>query len=264
MAGRKASEKIKAQRAAEARRKRRRNWLAGGGATVVVAAAVALSLALVGGGTPASGAPGTGTSNSISNAGGNLPLASLSTLGTLQPAPAAGATGPESVPLPTAAPLAGTAASTTGQTIDGVSCQTDEQTIFHIHAHLTIFVNGQPRQIPAGIGIPAAQATSTPDGEFVSTGSCFYWLHTHAADGIIHIESPVQRTYTLGEFFDEWGQPLSANQVGPASGHLTVIYNGQVYQGDPRVVPLTAHAQIQLEVGSPLVAPETITFPNGL
>ena len=29
-------------------------------------------------------------------------------------------------------------------------------------------------------------------------------------------------------------------------------------------IPLTKHAQIQLEVGSPLVAPEKITFPNGL
>jgi hypothetical protein len=30
----------------------------------------------------------------------------------------------------------------------------------------------------------------------------FTWLHTHAADDIIHTESPVNRTYTLGEFFD--------------------------------------------------------------
>jgi hypothetical protein len=28
-------------------------------------------------------------------------------------------------------------------------------------------------------------------------------------------------------------------------------------------VPLAAHAQIQLEVGAPLVAPETIDFPGG-
>ena len=42
------------------------------------------------------------------------------------------------------------------------------------------------------------------------------------------------------------------------------VYNGQVFQGDPRNIPLTAHAQIQLEVGTPLVAPEKITFPAGL
>jgi hypothetical protein len=37
-----------------------------------------------------------------------------------------------------------------------------------------------------------------------------------------------------------------------------------VYQGNPRNIPLTAHAQIQLEVGTPLVAPVSITWPSGL
>jgi hypothetical protein len=43
-----------------------------------------------------------------------------------------------------------------------------------------------------------------------------------------------------------------------------VIYNGQVYQGNPRNVPLNAHAQIQLQVGTPLVAPLSISWPGGL
>ncbi len=42
------------------------------------------------------------------------------------------------------------------------------------------------------------------------------------------------------------------------------IYNGQVYQGNPRDIPLTAHAQIQLQVDPPLVAPEQISWPSGL
>jgi hypothetical protein len=148
--------------------------------------------------------------------------------------------------------------------VDGISCQTSEQTLFHIHAHLTIFVNGSARQVPAGIGIPGAQAQSTPTGPFIDGGTCLYWLHTHAGDGIIHIESPVKRGYTLGEFFDVWGQPLGPGQAGPAKGKVTVIYNGRVYHGDPRAVPLTAHAQIQLEVGTPLVAPQSITWPSTL
>jgi len=152
----------------------------------------------------------------------------------------------------------------TGQQVDGISCQRNEQTLFHIHAHLAIFVNGAPRQIPAAIGIPGAKAQNTSSGPFISAGTCFYWLHTHAADGIIHIESPVQRTYTLGDFFDEWGQPLGPHQVGAAAGKVTAIYDGKVYQGNPRDIPLTAHAQIQLEVGSPLIAPQPITFPAGL
>jgi hypothetical protein len=166
--------------------------------------------------------------------------------------------------VPVAAPLASTATIAAGQPVDGITCDTSEQTLFHIHAHLTVFVSGQPRQVPAGIGIPAAVASSTPAGPFISGGTCFYWLHTHAADGIIHVESPVHRGYTLGEFFDEWRQPLGPDQVGPAKGHVTAIYNGQVYRGNPRDIPLTAHAQIQLEVGRPLIKPVSISWPGGL
>ena len=238
-------ERIARLRAEEARRKRRRLWLISGiAAVVVIAAAVGITLGVSGGG------------------GSGPDLAPISSLGALQAAPAAGGLGPEQVPVPPAAMLAGPSASVTGQNVDGIGCQSMEQTLFHIHAHLTVFVNGAARQVPAAIGIPGAQAQSTPAGPFVEQGTCFYWLHTHAADGIIHIESPVKRTYALGNFFDEWGQPLSASRVGPASGHVTALYNGQVFKGDPRDIPLTAHAQIQLEVGTPLVAPEQITFPQ--
>ncbi len=242
----KARERIARMRALEARRRRRRMWLAGIGAVAVAAAAaVAITLAVTGGGSA------------------QLKLAALSTLGKLSPAPSPGPAGPEGVPVPGAAPLA-TAGQIAGQRIDGISCQSSEQTIFHVHAHLTIFVNGSPRQIPAAIGIPGARAQNTAQGQFIASGNCFYWLHTHAADGIIHIESPVRRSYTLGNFFDEWGQPLGPGQVGPARGHVTAIYNGRVNQGNPRDIPLAAHAQIQLEVGTPLVAPVSITWPNGL
>ena len=243
-----AQERIARMRAEEARRRRRRLWLAAAGAAVVViAAAVGITLAVTGG-----------------SSGNGLPLAALSTLGNLQPPPAAGPAGPEGIPVPSGPALAGTSTAATGQTVDGISCQTAEQTVFHIHAHLTVFVNGSARQIPAAIGIPGAQATQTAQGPFIESGTCFYWLHTHAPDGIIHIESPVQRTYTLGNFFDEWGQSLGPDQVGPARGHVVAIYNGQVYTGNPRDIPLTAHAQIQLQIGTPLVAPEQITNWNGL
>jgi len=252
----KAAAKIAEMRAAEARRKRRQRWLIGAGAVVVVAAiAVGITLAVSNGGSPAA----TGGASTP-----KLKLASLSTLGTLQPAPSPGSLGPEQVPIPGAAALTGTSTKATGQKVDGIGCSSSEQTLFHIHAHLTIFVNGSPRQVPAGIGIPGAKAQNSAQGPFVSSGTCFYWLHTHAADGIVHIESPVQRTYTLGNFFDEWGQPLGPGQVGPDKGHVTAIYNGHLYEGNPRDIPLTKHAQIQLEVGTPLVAPETITFPSGL
>jgi hypothetical protein len=241
-----AREQIARMKAEQTRRRRRRLWLAGALAVVLIAAAA------------------TGITLAVSGGGPALPLAPLSTLGQLGPAPAAGALGPEGVPQPGAAALAGPPASVTGQAVDGISCQSSEQTVFHIHAHLTIFVDGVARQVPAAIGIPGGQAQNTAQGPFIDTGTCFYWLHTHAADGIIHIESPVHRTYTLGNFFDEWRQPLGPDRVGPASGHVIALDNGQVYRGNPRDIPLTAHAQIQLEVGTPLVAPEKITFPQGL
>jgi hypothetical protein len=232
--------KIAQMKALEAQRRRRRTMIAGIGAAVLAVAAVTAIILAV-----------TRTSSSSPAAGSapGLKLAALSTLGTLRPAPAAGAAGPEGVPVPAAAPLAGTASDATGAKTDGVSCQSSEQSLFHIHAHLTIFVNGAARQIPADVGI---------------TSSCLYWLHTHDADGIIHIESPVRRTFTLGQFFDEWGQPLGPDTLGAVSGHLTALYNGKAYQGNPRDIPLNAHAQIQLEIGTPLTAPETITFPSGL
>jgi hypothetical protein len=194
-----------------------------------------------------------------------LPLSSLSTLGHLDPAAAAGPLGPESVPIPAGAALARARMLTTGEQIDGITCQAGEQVLFHIHAHLTIFVQGVARQVPAGVGIaPPYQVEATPQGAFVAGAPCFMWLHTHAADGIIHTESPIERTYTLGDFFDIWGQRLDREHVGPARGHVTALFNGHVFTGNPRRIPLLAHAQIQLDVGKPLVAPERITFPRGL
>jgi hypothetical protein len=249
---------LEESRQAQQRRKRRLRLAAWGGAVVVVAGAgLGLGLGLSGS-SPASGAvAGAGAS-----AAGAASYGPLSSLGTLTAAPAPGSAGPENVPIPSAPALAGTSAATAGQAIDGISCNSSEQTVFHIHTHLTIFVNGQQRQVPAGIGIPNAVAQQTQGGPFVTSGSCFYWLHTHAADGIIHIESPVQRTYTLGEFFDEWGQPLGPGQVGPAQGKVTVIVNGQVFKGNPRDVPLGSHENLQVEVGTPLVTPETINWSS--
>jgi hypothetical protein len=96
----------------------------------------------------------------------------------------------------------------------------------------------------------------------VTQGECLSWLVTRFADGIIHVEAPVKRDFTLGEFFDVWGQPLGHDVAGAAHGPVTAIVNGSVWTGDPRSIPLREHTQIQLEVGRPLIAPETITFPG--
>jgi hypothetical protein len=227
---------------------RRRLAWAGAG---VAAAATGIAVAFAGGGSVAAGAPGG--------------LLSPSVLGSLRPAPPPGPDGYEGVPVPSAAPLAGTAAIAAGREVDGISCQSNFRLLFHWHAALTVFANGKQSQVPAGIGIVGPQEAKNPKGQpYIKEGKCFYWLHTHAPDGVIHIESPVHRGFTLGDFFDEWGLPLSTDQVGPAKGHVTVFYDGKVYQGNPRDVPLVDKAQIQLDVGTPLIAPDLIAFPKSL
>ncbi len=199
----------------------------------------------------------------IAHAG--LPVAPLSKAGHLVPTPLAGKEGPEQVPIPSGKTLAEPVAVTLGEKIDGITCQRTENVAYHIHAHLTIFVDGKAFQIPYGIGIgPPLSGVRTPVGAFVNGGSCFMWLHTHVADGVIHIESPKFTTYTLGQFFAVWGQKLSRTRVGPKRGAVTAFYDGKDWTGNPAAIPLTPTAQIQLDVGSPIVAPEHITFPKGL
>jgi hypothetical protein len=170
--------------------------------------------------------------------------------------------GSEGVPIPAGPVL--TSPVTTGRPIDGIQCSGGEQVAFHIHAHLTVFVNGVAQEVPAAVGIANPIAEDTARGPFIGSGSCFYWLHTHAADGIIHIESPVTASYHLGQFFDIWGLPTGPSQLGTATGPITAFYDGRHWTGDLRDIPLTAHAQIQLDVGSPLASPESIRFPSGL
>ena len=193
------------------------------------------------------------------------PLSALSTLGKLDPIASTGPLGPEGIPIPRASALAPPRSLANGQQIDGITCQASEQVLFHIHAHLTIFVHGAPRQVPAGIGIARPyEVEQAASGKFIGGATCFMWLHTHSGDGVIHTESPIERTYTLGNFFDIWGQPLSRLRVGPARGPVAALIDGRVFTGNPREIPLLPHAQIQIEVGTPLLAPEHITFPPGL
>ena len=175
--------------------------------------------------------------------------------------PTPGPAGPEVVPIPQVPVLARPQALKLNQTVDGIKCQLAEKLAFHIHAHLAIFVNGKQKQVPFGIGIgPPLKGQNFPAGPFVTEGSCFSWMHTHAADGIIHEEAPVQQTFTLGQFVAVWGIKLSTTQVGPAHGKVTTLVNGKVWSGDPNKIPLTDHALIQLDVGSPLVGEQKVGF----
>jgi len=148
-----------------------------------------------------------------------------------------------------------------GQTIGGIEGSSREMLQVHVHAHLSLFYKGQQIAIPYGIGI--VQPFQVNNG-FVGMGAGIYWLHTHDATGIIHVESPDSRTYTLGQFFDIWGQPLGPKNVACLTGTVRAYVDGKPYTGNPRGIVLSAHTQITLQVGTPFVTPPVYTFPAGL
>lgn len=175
--------------------------------------------------------------------------------------------------------VTGTAPYMSGKAIDGVGCDDLQQIAVHYHAHLAISINGQPQLIPPDVGRQSAT-------------QCLYWLHTHAEpdNGIIHIEAPSEKAFSLYQFFDIWGQPFTrSNLMGhpiDAQHPLTVyVYTPtpdqqnqwnpeqpftvtppgslQPYTGNPRQIVFKAHQLIYLEYGTPVVQPPAFTFAAG-
>ncbi len=138
----------------------------------------------------------------------------------------------------------------TGQPVAGISCDAMEGQRIHIHQHLLILDHGHSVPVPYDVGRPAGN-------------QCLYWLHTHTPDGVIHIESPANRTFTLGDFFAIWGQPLSTTRAATAfakeGSKLKVWVDGKPYAGDPAKIPLVAHADIVIEAGPPFPTPPKFT-----
>jgi hypothetical protein len=118
---------------------------------------------------------------------------------------------------------------------------------YHVHSHLSIFLNGEALAIPREIGI----LEPTP------TTGCFYSLHTHDLSGRIHVEAAAPATFTLGQLFSIWGQPLSSTDIAGLSGMPVVVYvtdNGVVTQntGDWSTIELTSHREITIQIGTPI------------
>ena len=165
----------------------------------------------------------------------------------------------------------------TGATIDNIPCDQGEHLQVHYHVQLQMYVNG-------------AQQTFPSDAGRQSNTGCYYWLHTHAGDGLVHVEVPADGTFTVGQFFDIWGQPLSTTQLLNTkvdSTHKMTIYvfsptadqltnkdtnnpftvsppsNLQPYTGDPRKIQLKPNEVVYIEIGT-VVAPTPYSFAAGL
>ncbi len=116
-----------------------------------------------------------------------------------------------------------------------------EGTTMHIHSHVGISINGKTIKIPADIGVNRISG-------FMSS------IHTHEQNGIVHIESPVIRTFTLGQFFDVWGVRFSSDCIGgycsDSKTSLSVYVDGKKYNGNPRIIPLKERGSIFVMYGN--------------
>ena len=133
-----------------------------------------------------------------------------------------------------------------------------EGTALHIHQHLDVYVDGRKVMVPAGIGIDPAVGYAP--------------LHTHDPSGVIHVESPTVRTYTLGDFFAVWGVRFTPSCLGGycAGGgrRLRLFVDGRAYRGDPTTLALAPHQELVVAFGTaaqlPSPIPSTYQFPPGL
>lgn len=75
---------------------------------------------------------------------------------------------------------------------------TDMATEYHIHPELSIFVNGEEISVPNNLGVTSVGMTA---------------IHTHDEKSIIHVESPIKKDFTLGDFFAVWGKDFSSTQL---------------------------------------------------
>jgi hypothetical protein len=128
----------------------------------------------------------------------------------------------------------------------------------HIHEHLDIYVNGKHATVPALIGIKR-KGNSYELAE----------LHTHATDGVIHLESERTQSFSLGQFFGVWGLNLAKNCVGnlcSPPGEFAVYVNGKKIppRADPVRLVLQSHDEIALVYGTPPAnIPSSYNFPAG-
>jgi hypothetical protein len=136
-------------------------------------------------------------------------------------------------------PAGNTSTGGNGSNVDGLICAPNMSALYHVHAHLAIFKDGQWLAMPANVGI---------------LSSCDYEMHTHDQTGIIHIETPTFKKFTLGQFFDIWGEPLTSTNVAGVTGTVVAYINdngdSRRYMGDLRDIELTSLRDITLQIGT--------------
>ncbi len=128
--------------------------------------------------------------------------------------------------------------------------------------HVEVFAANRVMLLPAGIG--ASRPLGYSAGR-ITRARCFGALVTIDPTGLVLVRRGAH--LPLSELFRSWGQPLSSTRVAsfraPRGEHVAVFVGGRRWHGDPRRVPLTAHAEIVLEVGPHVPPHSSYEFPLG-
>ena len=137
-----------------------------------------------------------------------------------------------------------------GNRVMGLSCGYMVET-YHVHTHLTFFLDGDQLALPRKIGYVEPRPGS----------DCYYPLHTHDMTGKIHVEATAPAVFTLGQFFAIWGQPLEPTNMAGYTDLPVVIYIVDVmedgrtrtasrYEGDFHAIELKSRRGIVVQIGS--------------
>lgn len=110
----------------------------------------------------------------------------------------------------------------------------------HYHAHIDVFHNGEPVDVPAGIGVDFKAKRISP-------------LHTHYPTGVIHVEAEEDEIFTLGQFLTEWGLRQSADCIADicAPAPMEVYVNGEKQDVPVSELQIRPDIQIALILGTP-------------
>lgn len=169
-----------------------------------------------------------------------------------------------------------------GQTVDGMPCASTMPNTYHVHSFAGIIINGRQLALPDGIGMknPGADGTYAGAPNWTEYASCYYYIHTHDASGVFHVESPQSvapstSIYTLGNAFDVWGMKLSSTQIGSYTGTVRAyvaqvpLHTPQIvtsyytlYSGNPASIPIKSHTTTWLEIGPYYVTPSHLPVIN--
>jgi hypothetical protein len=138
---------------------------------------------------------------------------------------------------------------------------------YHIHAYVGVIYKGRQIAVPDAIGMvhPGPEQNG-----YITTAGCYYFIHTHDASGMIHLEfpnnlPPSATPYTFASFLKIWGVKYTKTNFGRFRGTVRVFVGNVPSLGQTKVTsyaplqkatmlsttPIRSHEAFWIEIGKP-------------